>query len=95
MNLKCDHQHYCRQVTIKNELGLHARSAAKIVAIAAQAAHGVWLVTENEKVDAASTLDILSLNRPRGSKLTIRIDAAVDRPILEAIARLIDDGFGE
>lgn len=85
----------CREATIKNELGLHARSAAKIVALAGKAAHGVWLLADEEEVDATSTLDILALYRPKGSKLKIRIEDPVDRPILNAIAQLIEDGFGE
>ena len=84
-----------REVTIKNELGLHARSAARIVAIARKADHGVWLSTDEDEVDAKSTMDILTLNRPRGSKLMIRIEKDTDHEILSAIARLVDDGFGE
>ena len=84
-----------REVTIKNELGLHARSAARIVAIAQKTDHRVWLSTDEDEVDAKSTMDILTLNRPRGSKLTIRIEKDTDNEILSAIARLVDDGFGE
>ncbi len=84
-----------REATIVNELGLHARSAAKIVALAGKAVHGVWLLADAEEIDATSTLDILTLYRPKGSKLKIRIENPVDRPILNAIARLIKDGFGE
>jgi len=84
-----------REVTIRNELGLHARSAAKIVAIARKAAQEVWLSTDEDEVDAKSTMDILTLNRPKGSKLTIRIEKDIDHEILVAIVRLINDGFGE
>ncbi len=84
-----------REVTIKNELGLHARSAAKIVAIARKAAQEVWLSTDEDEVDAKSTMDILTLNRPKGSKLTIRIEKDIDHEILVTIVRLINDGFGE
>lgn len=85
----------CREATIVNELGLHARSASKIVALADKAAHGVWLLADEEEVDATSTLDILALNRPKGSKLIIRIEDPADQPILNAIVQLIEDGFGE
>lgn len=84
-----------REVTIQNELGLHARAAAKIVAVAKQATHGVWLAVEENEVNAKSTMDILTLNRPRGSRLMIRIEKKTDIEILSAIVRLIDDGFGE
>ncbi len=84
-----------RQMAIINDLGLHARSAAKIAALAARSMHGVWLSANDEEVDATSTIDILTLYRPKGSILTIRIDHPVDRPILDAICQLIEDGFGE
>ena len=84
-----------REVTIKNELGLHARSAARIVAIARKADHGVWLSTDDDEVDAKSTMDILTLNRPKGSKVMIRVEKDTDHEILSTIARLIEDGFGE
>lgn len=84
-----------RQAVIINELGLHARSAVKIVALAAKAVHGVWLSADDQEVDATSTIDILSLYRPKGSALTIRIKDPVDRPVLDAICQLIENGFGE
>ncbi|MEA3437935.1 MAG: HPr family phosphocarrier protein, partial [Thermodesulfobacteriota bacterium] len=60
-----------------------------------KADHGVWLSTGEDEVDAKSTMDILTLNRPRGSKLMIRIEKDTDNEILSAIARLVDEGFGE
>lgn len=88
-----DHLH--QEVTIINKLGLHARSAAKIAAIARQTEGGVWLFTDEDEVDAKSTMDILMLNRPQGSQLMIRVENDADRYILSTIARLIRDGFGE
>ncbi len=87
--------HRCREVTIKNELGLHARCAAKIVAIARQARHAVWLSTAEGQADATSTMDILGLSCPQGSKLVIRIQSDTDKNTLSAIAQLIENGFGE
>ena len=85
----------CREVTIVNKLGMHTRPAAKIAAIAQTAGHRVWLSAGKDEVDAKSTMDILMLYRPQGSRLMIRIENDTDRNILSDIARLIRNGFGE
>ena len=84
-----------KQLTIVNELGLHARSAAKIAEVARNAKHKVWVACEGERVDAASIIDILTLGAARGSQIEIRIEHTDDAVVLNAIARLVESGFGE
>jgi phosphotransferase system HPr (HPr) family protein len=84
-----------REVVIRNELGLHARSAAKIAEIAQNSKAGVWVKKDAEKADASSIVDILTLACEKGSKITLIIEDKADRPILEGIANLIETGFGE
>jgi phosphotransferase system HPr (HPr) family protein len=55
----------------------------------------VWLLKNGNTADATSMLDILSLACPKGTKITISIDDAVDMDTLERIAALIRSGFGE
>ncbi len=84
-----------RKLTIVNELGLHARSAAKIAEAAQNAKHKVWVVYEGEKVDAASIIDILTLGAARGSRIEVMIENAEDAAVLNMIAHLVETGFGE
>ena len=84
-----------KDVTIINELGLHARSAARISKIARQATAKVWIIKDAEKVDAASVIDILTLACVKGSELTLKIDDPTDIEILNDIEKLIKSGFGE
>ena len=84
-----------REVVIVNELGLHARSAAKIAGLAQNSKAAVWVQKEAEKADASSIVDILTLACERGSKITLIIEDKADRPILENIVNLIENGFGE
>lgn len=84
-----------RKVTIVNELGLHARSAAKIAEIAKNANSNVWIIKDSEKADASGILEILMLECAIGSVITIKIDHPVDVEILNAIVELIKTGFGE
>ena len=82
-------------VTIKNELGLHARSAAQIAHIAGNSAANVWLKKDDKMADASSIIDILTLACEKGTKISIIIEDWVDINILNAIVDLVDSGFGE
>ena len=84
-----------KSAVIVNELGLHARSASKIAEIVKKARSNVWLVKDGETADAASVIDMLSLACAKGSKIKIKIEDPTDLNILNAIADLIQQGFGE
>lgn len=84
-----------RSVTIVNELGLHARSAAKIAEVAQNAKHKVWIAKDAEAVDAASIIDLLTLGCAKGTRIEVRIETAEDRAILNQIVDLVETGFGE
>ena len=84
-----------KEAVIKNELGLHARSAAQIAKLAARARHGVWLAKGEERAPASSIMDLISLECPRGTKIVVIIDNPSDRDVLFAISELIENGFGE
>ncbi len=84
-----------RAVTIVNEMGMHARSAAKVAEVAQAAKDNVWLELGAEQVDAKQILDILTLGAAQGDEVIIRVEQAADVEVLDRIAALIDDGFGE
>lgn len=84
-----------RPVTIINDLGLHARSAAKIAEVARNAKHKVWIVRDAEKVDAASIIDLLALGCIKGTQIMVCIENPSDQSILNQIIDLVEAGFGE
>jgi phosphocarrier protein len=84
-----------RDAIIKNELGLHARSAAQIAKLVQNSKATMWLKKGDETVDASSIVDILTLACEKGSTITIMIEDPSDIDILNAVADLIDSGFGE
>jgi phosphotransferase system HPr (HPr) family protein len=84
-----------REVVIVNELGMHARSAAMIAKLAKRAASPIWFEKSGERADAASIIDLLSLGCSRGQKVSVTAENPKDRPVLEEIITLIQDGFGE
>jgi phosphocarrier protein len=46
-------------------------------------------------VDARSIIDMLTLACARDTAIRVRVEDAADLPILEEIAALVSDGFGE
>jgi phosphocarrier protein len=92
---QCTETGLLRTVTIENILGLHARAAARIAKVAEGARGGVVIEKEGERADATSILDILMLNCPMGSTVTIQVDTPEDIDILESIERLIKKKLGE
>jgi phosphocarrier protein HPr len=84
-----------KTVFIKNELGLHARSAAQIAEIAMKSTGNVWVMKSEEKADASSIMDILTLVCEKGTKIRIIIEDPGDTDVLNAIVDLVDNGFGE
>lgn len=84
-----------RRVTITNELGLHARSAAKIAKLVQNVTSKVWIIKDGKKADASSIIDVLTLVCPKGSTITLKIDDQSDLGILDDLVRLIESGFGE
>jgi len=92
MNESCS---LIKSVIIKNELGLHARAAAKIANLAGRAKHKIWLIKDDEKVDASSIIDILSLGCSRGTEITFSADSKADFDLLRNIIIMAEDGFGE
>lgn len=91
---------FSQQTIVINELGMHARPAAKIAQMAMEGLGNIWLSTgssgiDASGVDASSIIDILTLGAERGSKLLIQAESDEDREIVENIKAFFDIGFGE
>lgn len=84
-----------KDVSIINELGLHARAAALLAQTAAKAANGIWIRDGDRKVDASSVIDILGLACGKGTTITLQIDDRSDEPVLDELVRMVEAGFGE
>ncbi|MEE9401671.1 MAG: HPr family phosphocarrier protein [Desulfobacteria bacterium] len=84
-----------RKVIIQNELGLHARAAAKIAKLAEGARSEVYIVKDGQEVDATDILDVIALYCPYGTEVAVKITDPADVKVLNGIARLIEIGFGE
>lgn len=84
-----------RIVRIVNELGLHARAAAKFVDTASRFRAGIEILRGSEMVDGKSILGLLTLAAPRGTQLTLFAEGPDADAALDALENLITHRFGE
>lgn len=84
-----------RDLEIVNELGLHARAAAKLAKTAQLATGQVWIQFGSEQMDAKQVIDILTLAAGQADQVRIEIENDEDLAILDQIAALFAGGFGE
>jgi len=82
-------------VAVVNQLGMHARAAAKFVHLATRYESRVRVAREHREMDGKSIMGILLLAAARGSTITISADGADERAAVEALVSLVQSGFGE
>jgi phosphocarrier protein len=81
--------------TIVNDLGLHARAASKFVRVANDYDAEVYLGHSGREVNGKSILGVLMLAAAKGTKVSLRCEGTQAADAYEALAQLVDDGFGE
>ena len=84
-----------RKLRIKNDLGLHARAAAKIVALVGQYQAEFFLRKGEKEVNGSSILAILTLSCPKGTELEARVVGDDSETLIEAVSDLFERKFGE
>ena len=84
-----------RAFTIVNTLGLHARPAAMLVQTANRFESEVQLEKDGVQVNAKSIMGVLTLAASKGSSLVLVCEGADAAQAMEALAKVIESGFGE
>jgi phosphotransferase system HPr (HPr) family protein len=83
-----------RVIVIRNPQGLHARPAQMFVRLAMQFESRIELVHDGRRVDGKSMLDVLTLAATQGTRLVLEADGQDAVGAVEALAKLVEDGFG-
>jgi phosphocarrier protein len=83
------------EMTIVNPLGMHARPAANLVQTVLQFASDVYLQMDSHRVNAKSIMGLLTLAAAQGSHVTVICRGPDAQEALEAVRKLIANGFGE
>jgi phosphocarrier protein HPr len=84
-----------REATIVNPLGLHARPAAQLVRLASSFAADILLSKDGLDVNGKSIMGVMMLAAECGSAIRIRATGSDAEQAVDALAKLIADGFGE
>jgi phosphocarrier protein len=84
-----------RTLTIQNRLGLHARAAAKLVAVSQNFRADLFVRFNGEEVDGKSILNLLTLACPVGSEIHVRTEGDQAEEMMAAVENLIEEKFGE
>jgi phosphocarrier protein len=83
------------KLNVGNELGLHARVAARIAATVQKFDSQVMLCKDEAQAEGDSVLSILTLDAPQGSTLTASASGPQAGEVLQALEKLFSSNFGE
>ena len=84
----------CRVVVV-NQLGMHARAAARFVHMATRFESQIKVARDSREMDGKSIMGLLLLAAARGTRMTITADGADEAEALAALSALVESGFGE
>ncbi len=84
-----------RSVQVTNQLGLHARAAARFVHLATRFASQIHVARDARVMDGKSIMGILLLAAARGTTLVISADGVDEHMAVEALTQLVESGFGD
>ena len=84
-----------RQVQVKNRLGMHARAAVKFVQTANRFKSEVKVLKDGQEANGKSIMGLLTLVAAHGVVMIIACEGDDARPAVDALAALVDSGFGE
>jgi phosphocarrier protein len=84
-----------KTLIIGNDLGLHARAAAKIVALSREYEAELFLGKDGHEVDGGSILSVLTLACPKGTKIGVRVVGEDPEELMTKVTALFEQKFGE
>jgi len=84
-----------RTVTVKNDVGLHARPATFFIQKAHEYKSSIWVEKDDRRVNAKSLLGVLSLGIVKNMDITLIADGSDEVQALEGLTALVDTGFSE
>jgi phosphotransferase system HPr (HPr) family protein len=85
----------CRELTVVNRMGIHARPATKIVELTNTFRSKVTITKDGEAVDAKSIFGVMTLAAIQGTILTVRAEGEDAEELLDALEDLFQTGFDE
>jgi len=84
-----------KDVTVQNNVGLHARPATFFVQKANSYKSSIWVEKGDRRINAKSLLGVLSLGIGKGTVITLISDGVDEEEALSGLVELVQKGFGD
>lgn len=84
---------FSKDVTVQNQVGLHARPATFFIQKANEFKSSIWIEKDERRVNAKSLLGVLSLGIVGGTAIKIIADGNDEEAAVEDLVKLIESGF--
>lgn len=82
-----------RDVTIKNNAGLHARPATFFIQKANSYASSIWIQKDDRRISAKSLLGVLSMGITGGMTITLIADGPDETEALNGLEELVSNSL--
>ena len=82
-----------REVTIKNNVGLHARPATFFIQKANSYASSIWIQNDDRRISAKSLLGVLSMGITGGMTITLIADGPDEAEALNGLEELVSNSL--
>jgi phosphocarrier protein len=86
---------FVKEVSVQNQVGLHARPATFFIQKANEYKASVWVEKEELRVNAKSLLGVLSLGIVGGTSIKIIADGSDEQQAVEGLIKLVESGFSD
>lgn len=86
---------FVKEVTVENQVGLHARPATFFIQKANEFKSSIWVEKEERRVNAKSLLGVLSLGIVGGTMIDIIADGSDEQEAVDSLVALVESGFAE
>ena len=86
---------FYKDVTVENQVGLHARPATFFIQKANEFKSSIWVEKQERRVNAKSLLGVLSLGIVGGTTIRVIADGQDEEAADEALVKLVNSGFAD
>lgn len=86
---------YTQEITVNNEVGLHARPATFFIQKANEFKSSIWVEKDERRVNAKSLLGVLSLGIMGDTKIRIIAGGPDEEQAVDELVKLVESGFAE
>ncbi|MDR0531282.1 MAG: HPr family phosphocarrier protein [Oscillospiraceae bacterium] len=86
---------YSKEVTVQNQVGLHARPATFFIQKANEFKSSIWVERDDRRVNAKSLLGVLSLGIVGDTNIRILAGGVDEESAVRELVALVNSGFAE